>query len=311
MNTNDERADFEAWYRKEYGHDPVWMSGLYFDAIVATLWRGWQAARAQPERSGDAVALVAERVSAPEKRIRPPIQPLYVCPIDGRLRFQPNVLVQHLLDHGGLDMNALARIDAPRSDREQFAQLIGYSHYGFGTLSYATDRVYDVALERYERRMNPVAARAQPERSGDAVAPNPQDIAADIVRSCAANGIEVDSLDVLTAVERALPEAAPPADARDAGTGSVEVIPEAPGHGYWLPQDAAAIVWNALQDMSNEQTYRGERTGGVLAGCTRAPDPTPRELAGRVGIIFGMFKRAIRKIAPVDRAMGATGGSNV
>lgn len=35
------------------------------------------------------------------------------------------------------------------------------------------------------------------------------DITADIVRSCAASGIEVDSLDVLMAVERALPVAAP------------------------------------------------------------------------------------------------------
>lgn len=98
-----------------------------------------------------------EQAAAAPRRIRQPIQPLYVCPVDGRLRFQPNAIVQHLLDHGGIDMNALARLDFPRGDREQFAQLIGYSHDGYGTLSYATDRVYDKALERYERRQ----ARAQ------------------------------------------------------------------------------------------------------------------------------------------------------
>ena len=114
---------------------------------------------AVPEQppSADDAPRAADHVALP-KRVRPPIQPLYVCPIDGRLRFQPNLLVQHLLDHGGLDMNALSRVDVPRSDREQFAQLIGYSHHGFGTLSYATDRVFDTALERFERRMNPPAA---------------------------------------------------------------------------------------------------------------------------------------------------------
>jgi hypothetical protein len=140
--------------------------------ITADEWAVLKApAEAYAARSGDAPATqVAERVSAPTNRIRPPIQPLYVCPIDGRLRFQPNVLVQHLLDHGGIDMNALARVDAPRSDREQFAQLIGYSHYGFGTLSYATDRVYDTALERYERRINPEAAPPADARDGEIAA---------------------------------------------------------------------------------------------------------------------------------------------
>lgn len=39
-----------------------------------------------------------------------------------------------------------------RDDRQHFAQLIGYSHSGYGSLSYATDRVYEAAIKRYEAR---------------------------------------------------------------------------------------------------------------------------------------------------------------
>lgn len=80
-----------------------------------------------------------------------PIQPLQ---LDSRgvLRFKPNAIVQYLLDRGPFDMNHLAMQGFSDPDREQFAQLIGYSHDGFGTLSYATDRVYDKAADRYNAR---------------------------------------------------------------------------------------------------------------------------------------------------------------
>ncbi len=64
-----------------------------------------------------------------------PMQPLVLQ--DGCVRFRTNTLVQYLLDHGPVDMNRLARLNAPRSDRAQFAQLIGYSVSGYGSLSYA------------------------------------------------------------------------------------------------------------------------------------------------------------------------------
>jgi hypothetical protein len=85
-------------------------------------------------------------------RVRQPIQPLVIAS-DGVLRFQENAIVRYLLDHGGIDMNALAGMDFKRSDWQQFAQLIGYSHSGWGTLSYANDRIYNTALERYWRRL--------------------------------------------------------------------------------------------------------------------------------------------------------------
>ena len=74
-----------------------------------------------------------------------PIQPLE-NDSHGRPRFKPNKIVQHLLDHGGIDLNQIACLpDIPQEDHEQFAQLIGYSLNGFGELSYVRDETYDTA----------------------------------------------------------------------------------------------------------------------------------------------------------------------
>ncbi len=72
-----------------------------------------------------------------------PIQPL--SNEDGVLRFKKNSIVVFLLDNGGFDLNKLARMDFSKEDREQFAQLIGYSLSGFGELSYVSDETYSAA----------------------------------------------------------------------------------------------------------------------------------------------------------------------
>lgn len=73
-----------------------------------------------------------------------PLQPLETDP-NGRLRFKPNKIVQHLLDHGGIDLNQIACLDFPQENHEQFAQLIGYSLNGFGELSYVRDFTFNAA----------------------------------------------------------------------------------------------------------------------------------------------------------------------
>lgn len=46
-----------------------------------------------------------------------------------------------------------------------------------------------------------------------------------------------------------------------------------------VPRDLAGRIYDGLENYyGNVCTYRGERTGGVLAGCPRAPDPTPDQL---------------------------------
>lgn len=87
-----------------------------------------------------------------------PIQPLEA---DGThsFRFKKNQIVTYLLDHGGIDMNALAMLDFSVEDREQFAQLIGYSLVGFGGLSYVRTDTYAVAAAMAETGQTEVESR--------------------------------------------------------------------------------------------------------------------------------------------------------
>ena len=75
-----------------------------------------------------------------------PIQEIVVDE-KGRPRFKENKIVSFLLEHGGHDMNSLARLEFSDEDREQFAQLIGYSVGGLGELSYVTDDTYNKAAK--------------------------------------------------------------------------------------------------------------------------------------------------------------------
>lgn len=74
-----------------------------------------------------------------------PIQPVDVLP-GGVLRFRQNKLVAYLLEHGGIDMNHLAVVPFPAEDRQQFAQLIGYSISGYGDLSYVDAAAFNAAM---------------------------------------------------------------------------------------------------------------------------------------------------------------------
>lgn len=75
-----------------------------------------------------------------------PIQPL-VNDAQGVLRFKASNIVQYLLDtHPSCDMNRLAHMEFTDDDRQQFAQLIGYSLSGYGDLSnYVDDEAYETA----------------------------------------------------------------------------------------------------------------------------------------------------------------------
>jgi hypothetical protein len=74
-----------------------------------------------------------------------PIQPL-VTHDQGIVRFKENEIVSFLLAAGPFDMNKLALMKFSDEDREQFAQLIGYSLSGFSELSYVTDKTYKTAV---------------------------------------------------------------------------------------------------------------------------------------------------------------------
>jgi hypothetical protein len=78
------------------------------------------------------------------RKAKHPIQPLIRDP-QGITRFKKNAIVCCLLDEGNINLNHLAVRGFSAEDREQFAQLIGYSLSGFGELSYVTNKTYDAA----------------------------------------------------------------------------------------------------------------------------------------------------------------------
>jgi len=88
-----------------------------------------------------------------------PIQPLSQDE-NGVLRFKQNKIVAYIINwcaskngiagfppvYGGApDLNQLALMNFPKEDRQQFAQLIGYSLSGYGELSYVDSDAYGVA----------------------------------------------------------------------------------------------------------------------------------------------------------------------
>lgn len=88
-----------------------------------------------------------------------PIQPLYKDET-GVIRFKPNAIVQHLLDNGGINMSQIAAMTFSQEDREQFAQLIGYSLRGACSLSYMTDEVLNSAEAMFNAGKSEAEARA-------------------------------------------------------------------------------------------------------------------------------------------------------
>ncbi len=80
---------------------------------------------------------------------RHPMQPLAVDE-HGVLRFKANAIVQFLAKDR---LNELATMDFSRKDWTQLAQLIGYSHSGFGELPYVDDETYDAAARMHDDGM--------------------------------------------------------------------------------------------------------------------------------------------------------------
>lgn len=89
-----------------------------------------------------------------------PMQPV-IKDEDGAPRFRENAIIRYIVDHAGdvvhpgapaidpdtgrpfhqgrLDLGKLMTLDFPQEDREQFAQLMGYSISGYHELSYVSD----------------------------------------------------------------------------------------------------------------------------------------------------------------------------
>lgn len=113
-----------------------------------------------------------------------PIQPLALDE-HGVLRFKENALVNYILDNGGIDMNDLACQNFPQEDKEQFAQLIGYSLSGFGDLSYVSDDTYETADNMYRLGQDEKDARIlHLEKTLSEVRKHARGLATEVFRIC-------------------------------------------------------------------------------------------------------------------------------
>ena len=77
----------------------------------------------------------------------------------GVLRFKPNAIVQYILDNGGVDLNKIACLQFSKEDRQQFAQLIGYSLGGYSSLSYVDNESYETAEKIFNEGLSEDKAR--------------------------------------------------------------------------------------------------------------------------------------------------------
>ncbi|MDP2141349.1 MAG: hypothetical protein Q8L20_11110 [Gammaproteobacteria bacterium] len=72
---------------------------------------------------------------------------------NGTMRFHENKIVRDLLDFAssrGFGLNEIACGDYTREDRQQLAQLIGYSLSGYSELSYVDDESFAAAVSMSE-----------------------------------------------------------------------------------------------------------------------------------------------------------------
>jgi len=95
------------------------------------------------------------------KRILTMNQPMQPLAYDekGVLRFKPNAIVQYILDNGGVDLNKIACLTFSKEDRQQFAQLIGYSLSGYSSLSYVDNESYETAEKIFNEGLSEDKAR--------------------------------------------------------------------------------------------------------------------------------------------------------
>lgn len=87
---------------------------------------------------------------------RHPIQPLRED-AEGVVRFKQNSIVRYLADQ--CNMNDLANMNWSDEDRQQFAQLLGYSLGGYAELSYVTEAAFGAAELMRRDGLTPDAAR--------------------------------------------------------------------------------------------------------------------------------------------------------
>lgn len=86
-----------------------------------------------------------------------PMQPIVM--VGDVARFKQNAIIAWLADSGKLNMNEIAIIPFAKEDRNQLAQLLGYSVSGYGDLHYADPKIVAKADAKVEKMLNKKPAK--------------------------------------------------------------------------------------------------------------------------------------------------------
>lgn len=127
----------------EQDSEPEWYHGVDEHGCN----RFYHKTEVRPSRFSNELYTTPQTAPAVQPLTAPPMQPV-IKDAHGVLRFKANALVDTLYEHGvktGLGLNELACLKFSDEDRQQFAQLIGYSVSGYGDLRYVTDEAYSAA----------------------------------------------------------------------------------------------------------------------------------------------------------------------
>jgi hypothetical protein len=115
--------------------------------------------------------------------------------------------------------------------------------------------------------------------------------------SDSAESYQAGLFDALEVVNKIHAEALRLYDAAKVREGEEVLVYDEKSKTFNVPADLMRRVWNTLDIYANPTNYRGERTGGILAGCPRAPDPTPDEMSRRA---YGTLKEMQRWCWPKE-----------
>lgn len=89
-----------------------------------------------------------------------PIQPV-ALDSNGVIRFKANAIIRKLVDDKLIDLNEISCWDIPKDDRSQFAQLMGYSLSGYGSLSFSDDLTYTAAYHMHHDNKTELEAKVE------------------------------------------------------------------------------------------------------------------------------------------------------
>ncbi|MGL4600295.1 MAG: hypothetical protein ACRCVE_02060 [Plesiomonas sp.] len=135
-------------------HDSDDFTSLLSEDLSVMREHGWNDDQiwmvAHATRNYDALTFAVEKLRKENEMLKKTRGMQPVLFVDGVIRFKKNRIVDDILSHSrdhGFGLNQIALGDYSDEEHTQLAQLIGYSVSGFGSLSYVSESMFEIAHE--------------------------------------------------------------------------------------------------------------------------------------------------------------------